>query len=99
MPIENDLDFVTVQSLISYGEAMVNAPRAEGSYPPPRPSPSNDRVLKVESAKEDIMRFVSKTRKGLPTAEAYRRERQSIIDRSCGGDALVFYRDIIKIYY
>lgn len=91
MPIENDLDFVTVQSLISYGEAMVNAPRAEGSYPPPRPTPSNDRVLKVESAKEDIMRFVSKTQKGLPTAEAYRRERQSIIDRSCGGDALVFY--------
>jgi len=91
MSIENDLDFLTVESLISYGQAMVDAPRAEGSKPPSKPKATKNRVKKVESAKEDIKRFISEAQQGFPAAADYRSARLSIIDETCGGDDLVFF--------
>ena len=70
---------------------MVHAPRVEGSYPPPKPRSSADRIKKIRSANKGILRLVSKAKKGSLTAEAYRTERQLIIDHACEGDPLVFY--------
>ena len=91
MSIEKNLEFVTVESLLSYGQAMVDAPRAKGSNPPQKPKSSDNRIEKVESAKEDIKRFVLEAQKGFTTTADYRSRRQSIIDKTCGGDALVFF--------
>ena len=91
MPTEKGLEFVNVHALLSYGEAMVNASRTEGANLPPNPQPASDRENKVESAKEAIRQFVSRSEKGFTTAEVYRTERLAIIDQTCAGDALVFY--------
>ena len=91
MSIQNDLDFITVESLLSYGQAMVDAPRAEGSIPPLKPKATKSRIKNVESAKQDIKQFVSEAQKGFATATDYRSARQSIIDKTCKGDALIFF--------
>ncbi|HEX9757002.1 MAG TPA: 6-phosphofructokinase [Nitrospiria bacterium] len=91
MPTEKGLEFVNVQALLAYGEALGDAPRAEGSNLPPIPQPTSDRVNKVQKAKEAIRHFVSRFQKGFATAEIYGTERRAVIDQTCGGDALVFY--------
>jgi len=91
MSIEKNLEFVTVESLLSYGQAMVDAPKAKGSNPPQKPKSSDNRIEKAESAKEDIKRFISEAQQGFPTAADYQSRRQSIIDNTSGGDDLVFF--------
>lgn len=91
MSSEKDLKFVTVETLLAYGEAMINAPRAKGSNPPPKPLSSTDGVIKIDYVKEKIRQFILNAQKGFPTAESYRNKRQSIIDKASKGDPLVFY--------
>lgn len=88
---ETQLNFVGIEALLAYGEDMANAPRVEGSNPPPKPKSATDRIKKIKSANKSILRLVSKAQKGSFTAEAYRTERQLIIDHACEGDYLVFY--------
>ncbi|MGI9533951.1 MAG: 6-phosphofructokinase [Thermodesulfobacteriota bacterium] len=88
---ETRLNFVNIEDLLAYGEAIANAPRVEESKPPPKPKPTIDRNKKIKSAIKGIQKFVSKAQKGSLTAEAYRTERQLIIEHACDGDELVFY--------
>ncbi len=91
MPEYNKLDFITIESLISYGQAMAEAQRADGANPPPKPKTSKARIQKVEAVKEEIKQFVAHAQRGFETADDYIKQRQLIIDKSCGRDALLFY--------
>jgi 6-phosphofructokinase 1 len=88
---EKGLEFVTIDGLLAYGEAMARAPRVEGAEPPPGSAPSTDRLPRALAAADAIRKFVSRAQNGFPDADAYRAARVSLIDEACGGDALVFY--------
>ena len=88
---ETQLNFVNFENLLAYGEAMANAPRVEQAKPPNKPKSEIDRIKRIKSAKKAILKLVSKAQKGSLTAEAYKNERQLIIDHACNSNALVFY--------
>jgi 6-phosphofructokinase 1 len=83
------LDFVTVEGLLAYGEALARRAPVEGVALPPPPVP--DRTRRVQEAMEKIRAFVQRAHSGFPDAEGYRMARRAVIDEGCGGDELVFY--------
>src|SRR3989304_8208832 len=82
---EKGLEFVTIEGLLAYGEAMADCPRVKGAHPPPRPAPSNHRVQQVQAAMEQIRQFVNRAQAGFPDAEAYRTAREALLKEACGG--------------
>lgn len=88
---EKGLEFVTIEGLLAYGEALASCARVEGVDPPPKIPPLEDRVSRARAATEVIQRFVNRMQSGASDAEAYRAARASLIQESCEGDALVFY--------
>ncbi len=91
MNIKNDLDFITKESLITYGKTMAEASKAEGANPPSKPKALVNRIKKVQAVKDEIKQFVVRAQKGFETADDYIKQRQLIIENSCSGDALLFY--------
>ena len=85
------LDFVTVEGLLAYGEALARRRPVEGVVLPPSPPSLPDRPRRVREAMETIRAFVQHARGGFPDAEGYRTARRAVIDDGCGGDELVFY--------
>lgn len=49
---ETQLNSVSIEALLAYGEAMANVPRVEESNPPPKPKTTTDRSKKIKSAKK-----------------------------------------------
>jgi len=90
-PEAETLDFVTIEGLLAYGEALARLPRAAGSSPPPPPLPSPDRALLAREAMASIRSFVQRAASGFTDADAYRAARRAVIDDACRGDELVFY--------
>ncbi|MGH7166160.1 MAG: hypothetical protein ACREIS_11615, partial [Nitrospiraceae bacterium] len=85
------LDFVTIEGLLAYGEAL--ARRTAGSdvvLPPPPPS-STDRAGRARDAMARIRALVQRAQAGFPDAEGYRAARRAVIEDGCGGDELVWY--------
>lgn len=92
MHTERDtLDFVTIEGLLAYGEAMARRRPEEGVELPPPPRPSNDRPQRAREAMEAIRTLVQQAQGGFATAADYRHARQAVIQQACGGDALVFF--------
>ncbi len=89
-PTDN-LDFVTVEGLLRYGEALARRTSSEGIDLPPPPVPSAARSQRVREAMDGIRAFVRRAQAGLPSAEIYRAERRALLARSCGGDDLVWF--------
>lgn len=85
------LDFVTVEGLLAYGEALASRTRRPEATLPPLPAPLSDRPQRARTAMEQIRAFVDQAQRGLPDANAYRAARRRLIEEACGGDALVFY--------
>jgi len=85
------LGFVTVEGLLAYGEGLARRTSSEGFVLPPAPTPSVDRVRRVQDAMVEIRAFVHRAQKGFPTAEEYRAARRGLINSGCGGDELVFF--------
>lgn len=85
------LNFVTVEGLLAYGEALARRPPGEGVVLPPVPPPLPDRARRVPDAMEKIRAFVRHAQAGFADGEAYRRARQAVRDEGCGGDELVLY--------
>ena len=85
------LEFVTIEGLLAYGEALARLDRAEGAPAPPAPVPSADRVHRAHEAMTLIRTFVQRAQAGFPDAQAYEAARRSLIEDGCKGDALVFY--------
>ena len=87
----DQLDFVTLDGLSTYGEQLARRSSTDGIVLPPPPAPSNDRRRRAEEATDKIRAFVHRVQTGLPTAEAYRTARAAVIAEDCGGDELVFF--------
>ncbi len=85
------LDFVTIEGLLSYGEAMARRPAVEGADLPPPPISSEHRRQRAQDAMASIIAFVQRAQTGYPNAEAYRNARHTLIQQNCGGDDLVFF--------
>ncbi len=92
MPSEiEQLDFVTIEGLLAYGEAIARRAPREGVMLPAPPLPLPDRAGRARVVTDPLRAFVQRTRAGFPDAAAYRAARKALIDDACGGDELVFY--------
>ena len=85
------LDFVTIEGLLSYGEAIARRPPVEGAELPPPPASSGDRPQRAREAMAAIRAFVQDAQGGFSDAVAYRNARHALIQHACGGDELVFF--------
>ena len=86
-----NLEFVTVEGLLMYGEALARRPPLDGVELPPPLVDSGDRPQRVLEAMSAIRMFVQEAQGGFPDATAFRTARQTLIENECGGDELVFY--------
>src|SRR5215510_6680258 len=87
----NQLDFVTIEGLLTYGERFAQRSQGAEVQPPAVPAPSTERVQRAEAALDAIRGFVRQAQGGFSGAEAYREARAALIRDVCGGDALVFF--------
>jgi 6-phosphofructokinase 1 len=87
----NQLDFVTIDGLLSYGEEFAGRSPIADVRPPKTSAPIKDRVKRAEAAMDAVRRFVQDVQRGCSGAAAYREARQAVIDEACAGDDLVFY--------
>lgn len=85
------LNFVTIDGLLAYGEAIARRPLMEGADVPPLLPKSEDRSKRAREAMIAITEFVQNTQVGFANAAAYSQARQRLIQEACGGDALVFF--------
>src|SRR5687768_9917743 len=90
LPTEQ-LDFVTMDGLLAYGERLAQRTSSDRYVLPPPPLHTSDRRRRAEEALICIRTFVQGLPAGLPSAEAYRAARQQLMADGCGGDPLVFY--------
>src|SRR3989449_8014159 len=81
----DQLDFVTLEGLLAYGEVLAHRTAGEGMVLPPAPSPSADRSRRAPEAKEKIRALVQRAQNGFLTAEEYRGARRGLVDAGCGG--------------
>ncbi|MEE8125728.1 MAG: 6-phosphofructokinase [Nitrospirales bacterium] len=92
MSFDNDtLDFVTVDGLLTYGEALARRPPVEGIQFPSPPVDSKNRPQRAQEAMVAIRGLVQQARTGFANAAAYKDARHTLIHQACGGDALVFF--------
>ncbi|MGH7183367.1 MAG: 6-phosphofructokinase, partial [Nitrospiraceae bacterium] len=87
----DQLEFVTVEGLLAYGEMLARRTAGEGVAFPPTPTPSVDRPQRTCEAMERIRAFVQRPQGGFPGAEEYRATRRVLIEEGCRGDELVFF--------
>ncbi len=85
------LDFVTIEALLTYAEALSRLQRTEGVTLPSLPIPDVTRNTRAEGARPQIDRFIKQAKQGFAGAEAYRTARQAVMEEGCGGDPFVFY--------
>jgi len=84
-------EFVTLEGLLAYGEALARRPPVEGVELPRPLVDLADRPQRAREAMAAIRTFVQVTQKGFPDAAAFRVARQNVVENDCGGDELVFY--------
>jgi 6-phosphofructokinase 1 len=85
------LAFVSLDGLLAYGEALSRRTAGEAVTLPPAPPSDTDRPRKIPAAIEPLREFVRRAQSGFADADAYRAARAAVLDRGCGGDAVVFY--------
>ena len=87
----NQLDFVTIEGLLAYGELLARRPSREGVQLPSIPTPSTHRADQAQAARGKIVAFVQTAQRGFSDADTYRSARRALIDEACAGDELVFF--------
>ena len=88
---KESLDFVTIDGLLAYGEALACRPPVEGIQFPSPPVASINRTQRVQEAMVAIRGLVQQAQTGFLDAAAYKNARHTLIHQACGGDALVFF--------
>jgi len=73
------LEFVTVETLLAYGEMLARRTPCEGIALPPIPTSSVDRPQRTRIAMEKIRAFLQRAQGGFPGAEEYRSTRRALI--------------------
>lgn len=90
--VTEDLEFVTIDSLLAFGEALARRePGVDGVNRVPPPPPASDRAGSARAAVAAVTAFVEQLSPGVPDAASYRAARQALVDGRCAGDLLVFY--------
>jgi 6-phosphofructokinase 1 len=87
----DQLDFVTLEGLLAYGEALAQRTSSGRFVLPPPPPPSPDRLRRADAAMDRIRTFVQLAQTGFPSADAYRAARQELLVDACGNDPLIFF--------
>ena len=87
----DQLDFVTLEGLLSYGEELAQRMAGDGIVLPSARPPSPERPRRVEDAMDAVRAFVRHAQIGFPAAADYRAARAKLITDDCGGDEIVFY--------
>ena len=88
---KENLNFVTVDGLLTYGEALARRPPVEGIRFPSLPVASMNRAQRAREAMVAIRELVQQAQTGVLDAAAYKKARCALIHQACGGDALVFF--------
>ncbi len=88
---EQGLEFVTLEGLLAYGEALARAARAQDAPAPEPPKPAADRLERAKAAMPLLREFVDRAQTGFPDAASYRQAREILRQEACGNDPLVFY--------
>ena len=88
---KESLDFVTLDGLLTYGEALAVRPPVEGIQFPSPPVASLNRTQRAQEAMVAIRGLVQQAQTGFLDAAAYKNARHTLIHQACGGDALVFF--------
>ncbi|MDQ6733072.1 MAG: 6-phosphofructokinase, partial [Nitrospirota bacterium] len=94
MPSDHEaLDFVTLDGLLRYGEAMSHAARIAPEHIslPSAPPAVSDRITRAREATDAMLLFATRAQHGFVSAADYRLARRRLLDDACGGDALVFF--------
>lgn len=94
MPSDHEaLDFVTLDGLLRYGDAMSHAGRIAPEHIslPSAPAPVSDRLARAREATDAMLLFATRAQHGFASAADYRLARRRLLDDACGGDALVFF--------
>ena len=86
----DQLDFVTLDGLLSYGEELAQRMPGNGITLPPAPPPSR-RSEQADKAMDAVRSFVRRAQSGFPAAADYRAARGKLIAEDCGGDEVLFY--------
>ncbi|MEW6682835.1 MAG: 6-phosphofructokinase [Nitrospirota bacterium] len=88
----DDLNFVTIEGLVAYGEALARRESTvDGVTRPEAPPVATDRVARASTAVGAVKEFVDRLKTGTPDAASYRAAREALIETACGDDPLVFY--------
>ncbi len=87
----NQLDFVTIEGLLAYGELLARRPPREDVQVPTAPAPSPHRAGQARAAMDTIRSFVQRAQAGFPDAATYRSARNALIEEARAGDDLVFF--------
>ena len=82
---------MTIDGLLSYGEAIARRLPVERAELPPPPAASGDRPHRALEAMAAIRAFVQEAQVGFANAAAYRNARHTLIQQECGGDDLAFF--------
>ena len=88
---KDTLDFVTVEGLLSLGEALARRQPVEGVQFPSSPAVSKNRSQRTQEAMVGIRGLVLRAEKGLSNAAEYKQARHELIHQTCGGDPIVFF--------
>ena len=88
---ETGLEFVTIEGLLAYGEALARCPRVERVDRPQVAVPEMDRAQGIHAAVAAVRQFVARAQAGFMDAAAYRASRRAVIERVCRGDELLWY--------
>ncbi|MCA9473453.1 MAG: 6-phosphofructokinase [Nitrospirales bacterium] len=92
MSLEREkLEFVTIEGLLAYAEAIIQHTPIDGvERPGPVPVPAH-RTQRVLEAMDAIRAFLHKAQSHFASATDYHYARSSLIQHECQGDDLVFY--------
>ena len=85
----DQLDFVTLEGLLSYGEELAQRMAGDGIVLPSAPPPLPERPRRVEDAMDAVRAFVRHAQIGFPAAADYRAARAKLITDDCGGDEML----------
>ena len=80
-----NLEFVTLEGLLTYGEALARRQHMDGVELPRPLGDSVDRSQRAREVLGAIRTFVQGAQKGFPDAAAFRVARQNVVENDCGG--------------
>ncbi|RMH36792.1 MAG: hypothetical protein D6690_05035, partial [Nitrospirae bacterium] len=89
----NNLEFVTIEGLLTYAEELVTRPVPDRVFPP-LPPPAHSTTTRLRLARQALTalrEFAKRAHMGFRDAQDYQRTLQALCKESCEGDPLAWY--------